>query len=358
MLEFFRNCTLIRRQDVSWQLSVQSFAGGLALGFTLAVTILLISGVSLSSIVSEFVVHVFADSAGLAQATIRAIPLVLVGLGAAAAIKLQFWNIGIEGQVWAGAIAATAIAFYDIGPDSTRLFIMLLAAFAGGAAWIALPVLLKIRYGVNEIIMTLLLTYVVFQIVEHLLFGAWQDPSASFPVSPRYEEFERLTRIGWETVHAGIWISLACVALMWLLMERSRFGYYATAVGENFLAAKATGIPVISTVVISVLLSGGLAGLAGGVIATGTEYRLTQFLGIGYTFSGIVIAFIARFRPVYVLVVAFVLGGIYSAGDTLKVFYSLSEAIVVLIEGTILLSVLSMEFFTRYRVRFGKAQAA
>jgi simple sugar transport system permease protein len=358
MLDVIRSSALTRRQDVPWLLRAGAFAGGLALGLFLTVIILLISGVPFGSIINEFIIQVFFDSAGLAQTTLTATPLILVGLGAAAAMKLQFWNIGLEGQVWMGAIGATAVAFYDIGPDSLRLYIMLLAAIAGGAAWIAIPVFFKLRYSVNEIIMTLLLAYVVFQVVEHLLFGAWQDPKASFPVSPHFGNEERLSRIGWGSVHSGLWVALLCGALMWVLMERSRFGYYATAVGNNLVASKATGLPVVATIVIAVLLSGGLAGLAGGVIVAGTEYRLTQFVGHGYTFSGIVIAFIARFRPAFVVIAAFVIGGVYSAGETLKVFYSLSEAIVVLIEGTILLSLLVTDFFTRYQIHLGKLRVA
>ena len=350
--------TLIRRQEITWHLSVGSFTGGLTLGILLTVVILMVSGVSLSLIASEFIVQVFFNSAGLAQTTVTAIPLILVGLAATAAMKLQFWNIGLEGQVWMGALGATGIAIFDIGPEEIRLPLMLVAAIAAGAFAISIPVWLKLKYSVNEIIVTLLLVYVIFQVVEHLLFGAWQDPAQTFPVSPHFETAEKLDRIGWGSVHSGLWIALACGALMWLLMERSRFGYYATAVGYNPRTARGTGLPVLATIIAATLLSGGLAGLAGGIIVSGTEYRLTQFVGHGYTFSGIVIAFIARFRPAFVLVAAFAVGGVYSAGETLKVFYSLSEAIVVLIEGIILICLLVSEFFTHYQVRFVKTEVA
>ncbi len=353
MLNSKYTIALIRRQETGWALSAGSFIGGLALGIAVAIVILLLSNVSLTSIAEEFIIQVFFNSAGLAQTTVTAIPLILVGLAATAAMKLQFWNIGLEGQVWMGAIGATGIAIFDIGPEETRLTLMLLAAFVSGALAISLPVLLKLRYQVNEIITTLLLVYVIFQVVEHLLFGAWQDPSVTFPVSPQFDApAERFEKIGWGSVHNGLWVALSCGVLMWILLERSRFGYYATAVGFNIEAAKGSGLPVVATIVIAALLSGGLAGIAGGVIVAGTEYRLTQFLAHGYTFSGIVIACIARFRPAFVLVAAFAIAGVYSAGETLKVFYSLSEAIVVLIEGCILICLLISDFFARYHVRF------
>ena len=358
MLDALGQITLVRRQSVSGTLRAVSFIGGLGTGFLITFIVLVISGIEPELIFDEFVVHVFFDPQGLAQTTTRAIPLILVGLGAAAAMKLRFWNIGIEGQVWAGAIAATGVALYDFGPESIRLVLMLLAAVLAGAAWIAIPVFFKVRYSVNEIIMTLLMAYVIFQVVQHLLFGPWQDPSASFPVSPHFDAAERLSRIGWGAVHTGLWIALTCGALMWVLLERSKFGYCATAVGNNQLAAKATGLPVLATIIVAVLLSGGLSGLAGGVLAAGAEYRLTQFIGHGYTFSGIVIAFLARFRPALVVVVAFLVGGVYVAGDTLKVFYGLPQAIVVLIEGTILLSLLVWEFVSHYRIELVRQRVA
>jgi general nucleoside transport system permease protein len=346
---------LLRRQQVPVWLRSLCFTAGILMGLTAAVVILLLSGVTPGAILNEFVVQVFFNSRGLAQTITTATPLILVGLGAAAAMKLKFWNIGIEGQLWMGAIAATGIAIHDVGPPEMRLTLMLLAAVLAGAIWIAIPVFFKLRYGVNEIIMTLLMTYVAFLFVQHLVFGSWQDPTTSFPVSEHFDDVERLSRLGWGNAYTGIWIALGAGALMWLVMDRSRFGYYATAVGLNLSTARGTGLPVTLTIVIAVLLSGGLSGLAGAAIVSGAEYRLTQFLAHGYTFSGIVIAFIARFRPTAAVIAGLIIGGIYTAGETLKVFYSLSEAIVILIEGVILLSLLVSEFFAIYQIHLPKA---
>jgi simple sugar transport system permease protein len=346
---------LLRRQQVPVWLRGVCFTAGILTGLSVAFVILVIAGVAPGEILNEFVVQVFFNSLGLAQTVTTATPLILVGLGAAAALKLKFWNIGIEGQLWMGAVAATGIAIHDIGPPAMRLALMLTAAVLAGAVWIGIPVFFKLRYGVNEIIMTLLMTYVAFLFVQHIVFGAWQDPTTSFPVSEHFDDVERLARLGWGNAHTGIWIAIGAGALMWLLMDRSRFGYYATAVGLNLTAARGAGLPVTLTIIISVLLSGGISGLAGAAIVAGAEYRLTQFLAHGYTFSGIVIAFIARFRPIGVVISGLVIGGVYTAGGTLKVFYSLSEAIVILIEGVILLCLLISEFFARYQIHIPKA---
>jgi len=328
-----------------------TFAGGLGVGVLLSGLILIANGVALSDIVNEFVVLVFFDKSGLALALTSFIPLVLVGLAASAAIKLRFWNIGIEGQMWMGATAATFVATYDVGPPSLRLVLMFVAAAAAGSLWIGIPALLKLRWQVNEIITTLLLSYVAFLFVEHLLYGAWRDPDSGYPASPMYEKgVEQLAKVGWESLHHGIWVALAAVVLMWWIVGLSRFGLFMQAVGSNLTAAKAAGVPVLATILGAVVLSGGLAGIAGLTIVAGQEYRLTVHVSEGYTFSAIVIAFVARFHPIGVMVAAFVIAGIYTAGDALKVFYQLPEATVVLIQSVILLSLLIAEFFGRYHI--------
>lgn len=352
-----RALTLLRRQHAPFPLRALCFTAGIAAGLLVSCTVLVAAGVPAKAIASEFIGHVFFTSRGLAHATTLATPLILVGLGAAAAVKLRFWNIGVEGQLWCGALAATGVAIFDIGPEPLRLPLMLAVAMLAGAAWIGVPAFFKLRYRVNEIIMTLLMTYVAFLLVQHLLFGAWQDPSVTFPVSPRFDDAERLARLGWGKTHSGIIVTLLAGLAMWVLMERSRFGFYADATGNNPTAARAAGIPVVMTIAGAALVSGGLSGLAGAIIVSGTEFRLTQFLGHGYTFSAIVIAFVARFRPLQVVVAGFVLAGIYTAGETLKVFYSVSEAVVVLIEGSILLSLLLSRFFSTYHVRMAEGAA-
>jgi len=345
---------LVPRQQVPLPLKIATFAGGIALGLLISFAILVSSGVAPDAIVNEFVVFVFLDLNGLAHVVTEATTLALVGLASAAALKLKFWNIGVEGQVWLGALAATGVATFDIGPAGARLFLMFAAGALAGALWIAIPTFLKLKFEVNEIITTLLMSYVAYLFVQHMVFGAWQDPGTNFPVSAHFDEgIERLARLGWGNIHSGVFIALGACLPMWILMNFSRFGFYMDAIGANPVASKTAGIPVVLTVALAALLSGGLAGLAGVNIVAGQEYRLTQYIGQGYTFSGIVIAFVARFRPIPVVITAFVVGGVYTAGETLKVFYQLPEAIVVLIEAVILLSLVVVEFFGRYHITLG-----
>ena len=342
--------TLERRAVVPPALAAASFAGSLAIGLLLSALVLVFAGVPATLLAEELVVQVFFTADGLAQTVTTAIPLVLVGLCTAMAFRVGFWNIGIEGQLWLGAIAATALSVHDVGPPGLRLPLMLLASALAGAVWIGIPLVLKLRLGVSEIVVSLLLSNVAFLLLQHVLFGALRDPGANFPVSPPFGLEERLGQLGWGRTHFGLAMALLAALLTAVLVRATRPGFYAKVVGAGPDAARTAGLPVVATVAGFVLLSGALAGLAGGIIVTGTEYRLTQFVGLNATFSGIVVATLARLDPLGVVIAAFFVAGLYVAGGTLKVFYGVSEGIVVLIQGILLLTLLVGQFAATYRV--------
>ena len=349
---------LERRPAVPRALAAATFAGSLAVALALCTVVLVIAGVPAKSLVDELIVQVFLTPDGLAQTITMATPILLAGLSAAMAFRIGFWNIGIEGQLVLGAIAATAVASLDLGPAPTRTGLMLLAAVLGGTAWIALPLLLRLRLRVSEIIVTLLLGNIAFLLLQHVLFGALRDPAANFPVSAPFGPEEQLLQLGWGRLHSGLVLALLLAAACAVTLRATRPGFYARAVGAGPEAARAAGLPVTATVVGFVLLSGALAGLAGGVVVAGTEYRLTQFVGLNATFSGIVVAMLARLDPLGCAVAAFFVAGAYVAGGTLKVFYGVSEGVVVLLQGIVLLALLVGQFAATYRVAVQKARAA
>ena len=213
---------------------------------------------------------------------------------------------------------------------------------------------LKVHLGISEVITTLLLNYVAFYFVMNQVYGPWQDPVDRFYHSERFETFERLPQLGWERLHAGILIGLAATALTWWLMERSRFGLLARFVGANPRMSLAVGINVPVVVIGFALLSGALSGTAGYVMAAAQEFRLTPSMAAGYGFSGIVIAFLARNNPLAVLAVAFLMGGLFVAGQNVKAFYGLPHALVGLLQAVIVLSVAASDFFVRYRMRWAR----
>jgi len=350
--------SLVPRQHTPFWISAASLIGGIGLGLLLATWVLLASGVDFKGIINEFVLYSFTNNRGLSQTLTKGSVLLLVGMASAVALKLRFWNIGVDGQVWFGALAATGIAIHDIGPPSIRLWLMATAAIIAGAFWIGIPVLLRLKLGVNEVISTLMLSYVAFLVVQSALYGDWRDPSTSFPVTENFDvNAERLSQVGFGHLHSGIWISLFASVVVSYLMLMSRFGFYLTAVGLNLRGAKAAGLPVSIVIIFTTLIAGGLCGLAGFTIVAGQEFRLTQYIAHNYTFSAILIAFLARFNPVAVIPVAFIVAGLFTAGDSLKTFYQLPLATIQIVESLILLSVVAVDFFARYTISLNRVDS-
>ncbi|MDP7488973.1 MAG: ABC transporter permease [Arenicellales bacterium] len=349
-----RRVTLEVRQRIPAMLRFGIIAASIIFGLTVSLALLVSAGVNIHSVYEEFLVFTFFNAEGLSTVVVESTPLVLVGLSAAAAFRVNFWNIGIEGQFLMGVVGVTLIAIFDIGPESLRLPLMFFFGVVFGGLWALPPAYLKIHLKINEVITTLLFNYVAFYFVLNQVYGSWKDPVDKFPHSEQYETFERLPRIGWEEVNWGVLIAGIAIVLIWLLVERSRFGIKSRFCGINPGMAVAIGIPVSLITAISAMVSGGLAGSAGFVIASAHEFRLTPGIAAGYGFSGIVIAFLAGNRPLGVLVVAFLMGGLYVSGESLKIFYKLPAAMVGLIQAIVVLSVAASEFFVRYRIRLAR----
>lgn len=340
------------RQETPIHLAVLAIGGALIIGLGLSVLLLVASGVDLSNVFEELIVLTFFDSAGLANVLLEWGPLILVGLAAAVAFRVQFWNIGLEGQLSWGSIGAAVITVYEIGPLGGRLYLMGLFAALGGALWIVIPLVLKLKLQISEIVTTLLLNYIAALFVLNQLFGGWQDPGDAYHHTRQFYPEERLALLGWEQVHVGLIVAVGAAVVVWVLMVKSRFGAYVRLVGSNPRMALAAGVPVTATIAAAAGLSGGLSGLGGFIVAAGQEYRLTPFLAMGYGFSGIVIAFLARNSPVGVVIISFLMAGLYVAGDSLQVFYQLPAATVGLIQSIIVLCVVSSDFVMRYRLHW------
>ena len=346
------------RQDMPQWRQFALVMGGLLTGLVIAAVILMASGVGLSALYTEFVVSIFSSPQTLSAVMVQAAPLLIVGLAAAVAFRVRFWNIGIEGQMIFGSIFCTAVARSDFGPEALRLWIMLLAAGLGGLLWIAVPGLLRLRLNVNEIISTLLLNYVALNFLLHLLYGSWQDPKSSFPHSEQYGPPERLPLIGWENLTLALPMALVLAILLWWLMEKSRFGFFSRFANANPKMARAVGIPLAGVTLTAVLASGAIAGIGGFAISAGIEYRLTQSFFVGYGFSGILIAFLARNNPLAAIPVAFLLAILFVTGQSLQVFYQIPGAMVQLIQAIIVMTVAAADFFIRHRVRVLRQEAA
>lgn len=318
-------------------------------GLSISIFILILSGVNASDLWNEFIIYIFTSQKNLSAVLVQAVPLIIVGLSAAVAFRAKFWNIGIEGQMIFGAIAATFIATNDVGPESMRLTLMFLAAAAGGIGWIILPAIIKIRLDVNEIISTLLMNYIAFNFLLHLLYGSWRDPLTGFPNSQQYDTFENLPLIGWQSLNFSIVIALFLTAVILWLFVFSRFGYMLRVLHSNANMAQSLGIRVGILIFLATIISGALAGICGFAVSAGIESRMTQSFFVGYGFSGILIAFLARENPIGILIVSLLFSILVIGGQSLQVFYQIPFAMVQLIQAIIVMCVAGSEFFIRYR---------
>ena len=296
---------------------------------------------------------------GFTDSVSVAIPLVLTGLAAAFAFRMNLYNIGAEGQLYAGAIAS-AWAGLALAPDLPKplaLAVVLLAGAIGGAVWIVIPALTRAWLGTSEIITTLLFNYVALYLMRYLIFGSnsyWRDPTVTnFPQGKVIDDAARLPAFGTTRVHWGLLVVLALVVVVWATHAFTRFGFDMKVLGDSPSAARYAGIPIRRTVVVVMLISGGFAGLAGATEVSGRAYTLDPSgltLSLGYT--GIVIAALARYNPFGVVLVALLLGGLHNASISLQSTAGnrVPLAISFMLEGIILLFALGGELFRRNRL--------
>jgi simple sugar transport system permease protein len=292
---------------------------------------------------------------------VKATPLILVGLACSLAFRMRLWNIGAEGQFFMGAWAASAIVLTPILlPSTPRIImipVMLLAGFAGGALWGFIPGYLKARLNVNEIITTLMMNYIAISWVRFWVFGVWSE--AGFQMSPTFPKTAWLPRLtdlaaqvsafGGLTLHLGLLFGLVAVLVIWFILYRSRWGYELRLIGDNPRAANYAGVNIVRNTVLTMMISGGLAGLAGMSEITGVVHRLQEAISPGYGFTGIIIAWLAKLNPFAVVLVSILFGGLILAGREIQ-----PSGVPRMLQGIILFCVIASDVLLKYRVRVVK----
>ncbi len=289
----------------------------------------------------------------LSETLVKAIPLMLTGLGVSIAFRMLFWNIGAEGQLAMGGIAAAYIALFwaDRLPGPLVLPLMFVAGVLAGAVWGLIPAFLRAVLGVNEILTTLMMNYIAILLVEYLYLGPWRDPQGyGFPGTAQFPQVAWLPRLTGR-VHLGLIFALLAAVLVWFVLTRTRWGYEIQVIGENPRAARYSGINIGFNILLVMLLSGGLSGLAGMAEVAGISRRLYQGLTVGYGYTAIIVAWLANLNPWGILFVAFLMGALLVGGDQLQVAMGLPAAVALVLQGAILFFVLGGSIFVNYRVR-------
>jgi ABC-type uncharacterized transport system permease subunit len=286
--------------------------------------------------------YTFGNVYGFSELIVRMIPLLLTAVAVAIPARIGMINVGGEGQLYLGAWLATggALAFPGF-PAWVLLPLMTLLGFLGGAAWAAIPGILRAKKLVNETIATLLLNYVAPMIVAFFVFGPWRGAeSSSYPQSPAFVDAARLPSFFNTRIHVGLLFALVSLLAYWLIVEKTRWGVQLRAIGGNPEAAERLGIPLVLYMVVVMAIGGGIAGLAGVGEVSAIQGRLRQGLSPGYGFTGFLIAWLAGGNPLGILLMTFLFAVITSVGDILQITQGLPYAVVNILMSVILFVVL------------------
>ncbi len=331
-----------------------------ALIFTLAVSALLVlwAGAPVGHTYVLLLQGAFGSVVALSETLTRAIPLMLTGLAAAVAFKARLFNIGAEGQLYAGALAAVAVgglhggSGFAIAPGLLFIFMIVAAALAGALMLLG-PSLLKSHLGVDEVVTTLLLNFIALLFVSMMLDGPMKDPSAmGWPQSVALNSELELTKLIPHTrVHSGLIGAFFLALGLWVLMNFTVLGFDIRAVGASSRASAFAGVSISKTTLWVSLLSGGLAGLAGAIEVAGRTSYVTLDMSPGYGYSGIVIAMLARLHPLGVLAASLLVAGVMVGADSMSRAVGVPTFIADVIVATSLLSVMVASMLTQYRVR-------
>lgn len=287
----------------------------------------------------------FGDVYGLGEVVIKTTPFILTALAAALPARAGLVNVGGEGQLALGALAATAAAVFLVGglPGFVGIPLLLLAGAVGGAGWAALAAFLRVRGRMNETITTLLLNYVAFFTVGYFIHGALKDPkSFNWPYSPPIPDALRLPTLPGTRIHLGIVIAVALAVLVWFVTTRTRWGFRLRVVGGNAIAARQCGLPVGRVQFATMVAAGALAGIAGMIEICGIEGRLRPTTGVGYGYLGFLASWMAWNHPLGLIGTALIIGAISVAGNSLEINSGLPSSSVNILMALVLFAILAV----------------
>ena len=302
----------------------------------------------------HFFISPVRDLYGVSELGVKAAPLILIGVGLSLGFRANVWNIGAEGQLTMGAIAGSGVALYFWNQEGAHILpLMCLAGILGGMLYAAIPAFLKTRFDVNEILVSLMLTYVATLFLSILVYGPWKDPDGfNFPQTRMFSDSALLPIILENTrLHLGFAIALVVAVVTWVVVTRTTLGFEIRVVGQAPHAAAYGGFDRKRTIWFCLLASGGLAGLAGLFEAAGPIGQLIPVLTPGYGFTAIIVAFLGRLHPIGIVAAGLLMALSYIGGENAQVEVGLPQAVTGVFQGLLLFFLLATDFLTRYRIR-------
>ncbi|MDO9074533.1 MAG: ABC transporter permease [Rubrivivax sp.] len=299
----------------------------------------------------------------LSELSVKATPLILIALGLAVCFRSHVWNIGAEGQFVVGALCAGWVAM-QAGPDTVWMgrgivVPILLAGVLGGMLWAAIVALLRDRFNANEILVSLMLVYVAEMLLGWLVYGPWKDPAGyNFPQTITFLPETKIPRlVPYLRAHIGLLLALVAVAVLWVFLFRTYRGFALQVGGLAPAAARYAGFSSRSALWTALLLSGGMAGLAGGLEAAGPLGQLTPYVPAGYGFAAIIVAYVGRLHPVGIVFAGVLMSMFYIGGELAQSRMGLPKSLTGVFQGLLLFTLLACDTLIAYRLRWARAAA-
>jgi len=331
----------------------------IALGLTLVTGAILFAGLGQNPLTALYVFFIdpLTASWSLQELVVKATPLILIGCGLAVCFLSNNWNIGAEGQFTAGALAGSMLPILLPGFETiATLPLMLLMGIAGGMAWAAIPAFLKVRFGTNEILTSLMLVYIAQLLLDWLVRGPWRDPDGfNFPESRLFSDAAILPPLADGRMHVGAIFAVVAVLVLAVVLLKTLKGFEIRVLGQAPRAGRFAGFSRNRMVWFAFLLAGGLAGLAGISEVSGSINQLTPVISPGYGFTAIIVAFLGRLNPIGIFFSGFLLALTYLGGEAAQVSLGISDKTTRVFQGLILFYVLACDTLILYRIRIGRA---
>lgn len=296
----------------------------------------------------------FGSAYSIRQTIIQAIPLLIAGLGVAIAFKMQFWNIGGEGQIMMGAFGAALVALSF--PNLPKVILIIAMFFSGvffSGMWALIPTYFKVNWKTNETITTLMMNYIALKFVTYLQYGPWKDKGAlGFPKIPNFSANATLPDLF--KVHIGWVIAIILAILVYVYMNHTKKGYEISVIGQSEKTALYAGMNIKRTVLGALFVSGAICGVAGVIQASAVSHTLSVEVTGGAGNTAVIIAWLGNLNPLGITIVSILFAALVSGARLIQTAFGIPESAALLLQSTILFFVLGSEFFIRFKLRFGQ----
>lgn len=342
---------VIKRSELDRSTNIRIRTIAIILAFLVTAVFIALLDLNPISVYGAMLKGSFGSIYKIKSTIIKAIPLCITALGISIAFKMQFWNIGGEGQIAMGAMFASffALRFPEL-PSYVLLPTMIIASMIGGGFWAFIPAILKAKLRTNETIITLMMNYIAIKWVTYLQYGPWRDPKAfGFPKIPNYSDNAILPKL--MGIHIGWVFAIILTILSYIFINHTKKGYEIRVIGESEKTAHYAGINIYKTILTTIFISGALCGLTGMIQASAITNTLSVEVTGGYGFTAIIVAWLSSLSAPIIFIISILFAALLEGGAFIQTVFGIPEAAALLLQSMILFFVLGSEFFIKYSIK-------